>query len=305
MYHAILLPAQDRTLDAGPLAQALADLTLYGVPAIDPALALAQGRLNQPETRPLLAQLLKTAMGPLERDGDWAPVGSVLRALDERSAPQLEDILLPAQMGESIDPAHLPDSTVVVLAGLIDAAGRPGKALALLDSLEASRPTAHFMALSWQARCHILGASMGLDALWPGVSLVAPSARSLARHHAEQRHMEEALAGFSAALTQAMTAQARRGIGADLAVLAAWLHGHGQGALLEEHRPIAHHLAEQPGLAREALDLLLRAPASRAWEPMRESWLEAARHYFQCFVPQGHVPAPQPLDYLMRCRPAA
>jgi hypothetical protein len=301
MYQPVLLPVP-RFPEPEVLARALADLRQHGAGALAPALALAQehpGLLGEA----LLAPLLKAAMAPLEREGDWAPMALLLRALDDKSAASMEDVLLPAH--DVIDPATLPDATVVVLAGLIDAAGRPGKALALLDSLEPSRGNARFMTMSWQARCHILGASGDIAALWSGMSVNSTSPRALARQHAQARRMDEALQGFATALAQAMTPAGLRGIGADLAVLAAWLHGHGQGALLEGHRGVALHLADYPALAREALDLLLRAPASRAWEPMRESWLEASRSYFQHLLPPGRIPAPRPSDFLMRCRPAA
>jgi len=283
------------------------DLTLHGAAAIAPIaerLREEPALLGEEQARALLVRLLKTAMAPLEREGDWAPTGMLLRALDTTSAMALQDVLLPA-LALGGDPAVLPDATVVVLAGLLDAAERPGKALALLDELETGRKTPRFMAMSWQARCHILKASPALDLLWPGVSPAAASPRAMARHHAQARRMEEALTQLTTALDQATTPAARRGIGGDLAVLAAWLHAHGQGALLDSHRPIARHLASQPAIAREALDLLLRAPASRAWDPMRESWLEAARRYIQRFVAAGHVPAARPDDFVMRCRPAA
>ena len=185
------------------------------------------------------------------------------------------------------------------------ATGRPGKALALLDSLEITRRTPRFMTMSWQARCHILGVPDAIDGLWAGIAIGGTGLRARARHHAQARRMEDALQAFSAALTQAGTPAAQRGLGADLAVLAAWLHGHGQGHLLEGHRALATHLADHPGVAREALDLLLRVPACRAWEPMRESWLEAARCYFQRTLPQGRLPRHRPHDVLTRRHPAA
>lgn len=288
------------------LDRILADLDRDEAQAIAPALALMQehpGMLEQSPGQALLAPLLKAAMGPLEREGDWAPMGLLLRSLDDKGAAAMEDVLLPAH--EVIDPSGLPDTTVVVLAGLIDAVGRPGKALALLDSLEAARGTPRFMTLCWQARCHILGVSDAIDTLWAGMAVGGAGPRAQARQHAQERRMGEAVQAFAAALMQATTPAAQRGIGADLAVLAAWLHGHGQGHLLEGHRALAAHLADQPALAREALDMLLRAPACRAWEPMRESWLEAARRYFQRALPQGRIPQHRPHDYLTRHRPMA
>jgi hypothetical protein len=305
MYHTVPLfetkqPAPEE------LARILADLGQNEAEAIVPALTLMQehpGLLEQSSGQALLAPLLKAAMGPLEREGEWAPMALLLRSLDDKGAAIMEDVLLPAHT--VIDPATLPDSTVVVLAGLIDAAGRPGKALALLDGLEATRGNPRFMTLCWQARCHILGVSDAIDALWPGMAINGTGMRAQARHHAQARRMGEALQAFSAALAQASTPAAQRGIGADLAVLAAWLHGHGQGDLLERHRALAGHLADHPALAREALDLLLRAPACRAWEPMRESWLEAARCYFQRALPRGRLPQHHPHEYLTRRHPMA
>lgn len=303
MYHTVPL---FETKQPAPedLARILADLGQNEAEAIIPALALMQdhpGLLEQSYGQPLLAPLLKAAMGPLERDGTWAPMALLLRSLDDKSAAAMEDVLLPAHA--VIDPATLSDTTVVVLAGLIDAAGRPGKALALLDGLEATRGNPRFLTLCWQARCHILGVSDAIDALWPGMPISGTGPRVQARHHAQARRMDEALQAFSAALTQAATPAARRGIGADLAVLAAWLHGHGQGCLLEGHRALAGHLADHPALAREALDVLLRAPACRAWEPMRESWLEAARCYFQRALPRGRLAQHHPHDYLTQRHP--
>jgi hypothetical protein len=229
-----LSPFRDKQPAPEDLARILADLGQNEAEAIIPALALMQdhpGLLEQSYGQPLLAPLLKAAMGPLERDGTWAPMALLLRSLDDKSAAAMEDVLLPAHA--VIDPATLSDTTVVVLAGLIDAAGRPGKALALLDGLEATRGNPRFLTLCWQARCHILGVSDAIDALWPGMPISGTGPRVQARHHAQARRMDEALQAFSAALTQAATPAARRGIGADLAVLAAWLHGHGQGCLLE------------------------------------------------------------------------
>lgn len=306
MYHTVPL-FESKQPSAEDLARILADLDRDEAQAITPALALVQdhpGLLEQSPGRALLAPLLKAAMGPLEREGDWAPMGLLLRSLDDKSASAMEDVLLPAH--DVIAPSDLPDTTVVVLAGLLDAAGRPGKALALLDGLEAARATPRFMTMCWQARCHILGVPDTIDTLWAGMSIAGGSLRAQARQHAQARRMEEAVQGFAAALAQAATPAAQRGIGADLAVLAAWLHGHGQGGLLEGHRTLAAHLADQPALAREALDLLLRAPACRAWEPMRESWLEAARRYFQRTLPQGRLAQQhRPHDYLTRHRPMA
>ena len=70
---------------------------------------------------------------------------------------------------------------------------------------------------------------------------------------------------------------------------------------MESYRPITRRLTDQPGGA--ALDVPLRALASPAGEPMRESWPEAARRYFQRFVFTSQ--AARPDDFATRCRPAA
>lgn len=316
MLHSILPTAQDRSFkheEAGPpgpdVARALADLALHGAAALAPTLKAAgahPGLLATAEAHPLRVRLLKTAMEPLERGGDWQPMALLLRALNEHSAPLMQDILLPGlTQGAPFDPAMLPDATVVVLAGLIAAGDRPGRALALLDTLEGLGRTPRFMAMSWQARCHILGLSSRIDALWPGGGIDGTGLRARARRHAAERRMAEALADFAVALDQAATPAARRGLGGDLAVMAAWLHGHGQAALLVGHHDLACLLDKQPAPAREALDLLLRAPVSAAWEPMREDWLSDARDYFERFLPLSRIPMPRPDEFLMRCRPAA
>lgn len=309
MYQPILSLAQPRQAeDASPaIAAAMKDLALYGAYVISPTVTLLREQLSLPgrdELRPLLLRVFKTALEPLEREGDWAPMAMLLRVIDRHHALVLQDaLLLSYNAQQTVDPATLPDTAMVVLAGLLDAAGRPGRALAMLDDLETSRHGPRFMSMSWQARCHILHASPAIETLWQGSDGTGP--RVLARRHAQARRMEEALMDLATALDQATTPTMRRGIGDDLAVLCAWLHAHGQGALLESYRPIARHLADQPALAREALSLLLRTPASPAWEPMRETWLEAARRYFHRFMPSGQVPMARPDDFLMRCRPAA
>jgi hypothetical protein len=283
------------------------DLALYGAPVLASTLALLGEhgtRLESEGARPLLVRLLKTAMAPLEREGDWAAMAVLLRALDHAGALAAQDALLPQHKERNrLDHALLPDATLAALAGLMDAAGCSGSALALLDEAEHHRHEPRFMAMSWQARCHILRNSPAIDHLWPTMGAGTLEPRTRARAHAQARRMEEALLDLTTALDEAVTPPARRGLGAELAVLAAWLHGHGQGALLETYRPLARHLADQPALAREALDLLLRAPAMQAWEPMRESWLEAARRYFQRFTPASRLRRPGDLANL--CRPAA
>jgi hypothetical protein len=288
MFQPILRPfllreGEDQSPD---FTRAMTELALYGASVIPSVVAVLRRHpawLGGEETHSLLVALLKTAMEPLERDGDWAPMAIALRALDKKSAQALQEVLLP-HVRDGFDPKSLPDTTAVVMAGLMDAAECPGKALAMLDELEGSRHEPRFMAMSWQVRCLILRACPRIDMLWSGVSIGGSGPRAMARRHAQAGRMEEALMDLARALDQAMSEPTRRGIGADLAVLAAWLHGHGQGALLESYRPIARHLARHPALAREALDLLLRAPTCPAWEPMREGWLEAARRYFQRFT---------------------
>lgn len=282
MYHSIRLPGQDRDFDEGESAPSGAETA-----------------------HPLRLHLLTAAMAPLEQAEDWQPMATLLRTLDNRSALLMQHTLLAAWGAPDtpVDPEALPDATAVALAGLLDAAGRPGRALAMLDLLEDQRQTARFMTMSWQARCHILGHSARIDALLVTDGHDDTGLRAKARRRAAARRMPEALASLCHALDRAPAP--RSGLGSDLAVLAAWLHAHGQGALLAQHTDLAHRLSGNPSIAREALDLLMRAPAMPAWGPMREGWLSAARRYFHRFLRQPRLSAGWAGGGAIHCRPAA
>lgn len=296
-----------------PVAAALAVLEAAGIQATESALAILRDRgvsLCDDGAQPVVVELLCHVLEALEADPAALAVHRFYAMLDQASAETAHNLLLLANFpnGEGVL-AELPDATVLCLAGLINAAGRGADADALLETAKAERPSPRFKSAVRATRLRFLGLAPGIGALWtapcgfggaiedlPGIIEANPleivAHRALARHLAEAGQFDRSLAILARAIALPVADDARRGLAADLAVMAVHLCGDGKSASFGTESMV-FALAAAPRVAAEAAALLAAPPGSAEWRSIDADVLKEVRGYFEHFrdTPRPAYPA--------------
>jgi hypothetical protein len=301
-------PAQDLTLLApaglGMMERAMGRLRLDGALGLTGALepyAAMPALVGSPLGLPLGIEMLMAAMGSLDQGCDLDALRGFVEALPREVAAMLHQALRAAldDLGEGRSTGAAPDSLLVMLACLAHAKGGSGAALSMLDRAMGQRTDPRFRTMGWFARCVIMGADHRLATYWvdPIEHADAPSGkpfqdardrlarhpaqpaahRAMARTCAEANRWDAALFAFCAALALPAAPQAKQGIGADLAVALVWMVAQGRRDQFVDHHMLTLRLMDHPTVAAEALDLLLKVPASAHWCAVPECWLDDAR----------------------------
>lgn len=254
----------------GPRSATLVALSVGGIPPADPA------------AEAVIVDLLVEAMAAYDGQAQNGGTGvgssfATIAAMPADYAAHGFSLLLLSRFPDGAgDTADLDDAAVLCLVALLSAAGRGQDALDMLLEETARRRTGAFLTASFAARCAVLGQEPRIATLWPAATprwltrdqaeaaiharpLSIESHREQARRLAEAGRMADAVAAFATALALPLGASDKRGVAADLAVLAVLLATTGEGALLAERR-LRLALAADPALGGHALATLEGAP---------------------------------------------
>jgi uncharacterized radical SAM superfamily Fe-S cluster-containing enzyme len=273
------------------------------------ALLKAEGlTLGGAEAQPLLAELLVDVLDDLEADALAPEALSFFDGLDPATADLASNMLyfanFPDGQGEL---KALSDATVLCMAHLLGASGQPENGCDLLTKAAQNRQNPRFAAAVHATRCHLLGIDSAISALWPSRLKVTvdpenpagsvdarpldvAAHRAFARHLAEQARWRDAIEALAVAIALPIDQASKEGIGADFAVLVAFLQAVGFGGIPTICGGIAPALHAYPAVAQEALDCLERGLTGPAAASVEAHHLAGARAYFAPFVEQS-VPA--------------
>jgi len=223
---------------------------------------------EDPRAQAVVIEILALALECFAAQPCSAEGHAALALFDPAHAMRAANLLFSAHFPDGDgDLALLPDATVLCIASLFNAAGNIPGAVQLLEQALATRSASEFVAAAQYACVRFTGIG-GVAGLWLGEvdgsgSLDDARARvdaqpfdmaaqrRLVRLLAESERLQDALDALMTALALPVGESDKAGLGIDLAALAVWLRGHGQGDLLNA-RNCYYALAASPAIISEA-----------------------------------------------------
>lgn len=268
--------------------------------AIDTAQqALAQGcELASDAFVPVLIQLSSELL--VQFNGDPRSAGGY--AVFDRLRPPLAQAMFHMLMqalfpNGNPDLATLKDSTIVVFAGLLSAAGEHDNAIGFLSELSGQRDAPHLRYALWRAQCRAAGCSARISDYWsapaPAITGTADDLavaleqspldvdlrRAVVRGLVEQNALSDGLNRLSVGLSLPIDDDAKMGFAQDMAVIASFLFAQGGESALEQQR-LRWALAAYPAVATRAAEHIDAVMLSNGMPFLDQATAQRARHFF-------------------------
>lgn len=265
------------------------------------------------EIVPVLIELSRQFLGHFDHDQRSASGYASFDRLRPDLARDMFQILMEATFPDgNPDLSVLNDATIVVLAGLLSAAGAHENAVGFLKELAGQRAKPSLKYALWRAECRAAGYSERMADYWPDAPtalagtfdelssaldqspLDAELRRAVVRCLFELNALNDGIDQLSVGLSLPIADDAKIGLAQDLAIIASLLFAQGGESILEQQR-LQWALAAYPASAMHAAEHLDQALRSNRLPFLDSETAERAKRFFRLCA--GHLTqAPETID---------